>query len=293
MEGKGGGKGGKGGKDKGKGHHGGHFEMMPPPHYDMGGYGGFGKGDYGKGDFGKGDYGKGYGGMPMMDYSGMANPFGGKGPMMEHYGGKGDPFGGKGPMMQYGGKGGLPGPQAFIGQKLEGRILSHKDPWGWISCPLFGGDLFAHSEDMKFPGDAFPPVGSQVFFTPGTDNKGRMRALQISTGGKGGGGGGGGGKKRKADNGAPKERAGEADFEQLEGSVIEGEVSSWKSPWGWIKSESFAGDLFAHKEDVQSGEDLAPGSQVFFMVARDQKSGRWRARQINDGEGGGEKRQRK
>merc|ERR1712194_628931 len=93
-------------------------------------------------------------------------------------------------------------------------------------------------------------------------------------------GGGKGSSKRKA--GAPaKERPGEADFELLEGSVIEGECSSWKEAWGWIQSPSYAGDLFAHIEDVLSGEALASGQKVFFTVARDHKSGRWRAREIS------------
>jgi len=273
---------GKGGKGKG----GMDMQMMPMHHGDR--RGGYGKGPepmmqgrHMKGDMGmKGGFGGCYGGGygppgygPHDGYGGC----GGGGFMGGHPGDFGPAFHG-GPPPGFGGKGGMPGPQAFIGQQLEGRVAMWKELWGWISCPLFGGDIFAHKEDLKGGGDA-PAKDTRVFFIPGTDNKGRMRALQISTGGKGGSGGGSG-SKRKAES---KPRAGEADFEQLEGSVIEGEVASWRSPWGWIKSPNFAGDLFAHKEDVLSGEELTPGQQVSFLVARDHKSSRWRAREINNG----------
>merc|ERR1719201_2839107 len=191
------------------------------------------------------------------------------------------------PLPGYGGKGGLPGPQAFIGQQLEGQVVTWKELWGWISCPMFGGDIFAHKEDLK--GGETPAPGTSVIFVPGTDNKGRMRALQIAVRGGRGGHKGGGGNKRKDER---AERPGEADFEQLEGSIIEGEVASWREPWGWVKSPSFRGDLFAHKEDVLTGEELTPGQQVSFMVARDHKSNRWRARQI-EATGPPVKRQRK
>jgi len=191
------------------------------------------------------------------------------------------------PPVDYGGKGGLPGPQAFIGQVLEGTVLQWKDFWGWISCPLFGGDLFAHKDDLK-NGQA-PPPGTRVTFTPGTDNKGRMRALMIyNKGGHSGGasrggdfrGGASGGAKRKAGKADSKPREGEAEFEQLEGQLIDGEVSHWKSPWGWIRSDHFPGEIFAHIEEVEGREDLTVGQQVMFEVARDAKSGRWRAMRI-------------
>merc|ERR1719230_2267006 len=107
-----------------------------------------------------------------------------------------------------------------------------------------------------------------------------MRALQIQVVG-----GAAGVMKRKAAS-ANEPRPGEADFEQLQGTMLEGEVTSWKSAWGWIQSSNYTGDLFAHKEDVVSGEELSVGQHVTFTVARDEKSGRWRAKQISTEMGG-------
>lgn len=255
------------------------------------------------------------GGMPMA----QPVPMMGKGqahmamsPMMAS-GGKGwdsKGYGKAAPSASMGGKGGGGvGPQAYIGQRLEGQVTTWKDKMGWISCHLFEGDLFAHVEDLQGP---IPAVGSSVSFTPGTNREGKMRALMIAPSGGGyasaggaypgygkgaalaggcgyagygagaafaGGAGKGVVRKRPAEN-AP--RPGEDDFQQLEGLVVEGEVSMWREAWGWISSFSFKGDLFAHKEDILSGEDLYPGQHVFFMVSRDHKSARWRATQIND-----------
>merc|ERR1719146_531942 len=102
-------------------------------------------------------HGAGYGhGPPAM---GMGHHMMQPGPDM-YYGGKGGPaYGAYGPPPQfggpapgYGGKGGLPGPQAFIGQQLEGHVVSWKDMWGFIASPIFGGDIFAHKDDLKGSG---------------------------------------------------------------------------------------------------------------------------------------------
>jgi len=185
-----------------------------------------------------------------------------------HFGGKGGCAFGNAMPFPMGGKGGLPGPQAFIGQRLDGQVTMWKENWGWISCPHFGGDIFSHAEDVQ--GGATPAIGSRCQFIPGTDNKGRMRALQIRLMGAGGKGSSQGVKRQR-----PQE-----DLGGYEGSVIEGEVKNWKSPWGWIGSPQFQSDIFAHKEDVVTGEELTPGMVVQFLVARDAKSGRWRAKQI-------------
>jgi len=215
------------------------------------------KGGYGcKGDFGKGAYG-------------CKGDFGCKG----GYGFKGGYGMGMGmmPMMYKGGKGcwkgGPPSPQQFVGQQLNGIVSSWKDQWGWISSPLMVGDVFAHSEDLDSGKQL--SVGEHVVFTVGYDAKGRVRAKQIH-------GGNMPGKKRKK-GGDDSERKG---FEGHEGEVLEGEVASWKSPWGWIKCQEYQGDLFAHKEDIATGEDLAVGQPVTFTVGRDEKSGRWRAVEI-------------
>merc|ERR1719433_770860 len=158
-------------------------------------------------------------------------------------------------------KGAVAGPAGFVGQRLNGLVASWKDAWGWISNPLFGTDIFAHSEDVTEGTDL--AIGSPVVFTVGKDVKGRIRARQIEPPG-GGAGGGTSAQKRKELHGR-------------EGEALEGEVISWKSPWGWIRASGIEGDLFAHLQDVPSGEELTVGQTVSFLVGRDQKTQRYRA----------------
>lgn len=169
-------------------------------------------------------------------------------------------------------KGAITGPAGFMGQRLNGLVASWKDAWGWISNPLFGTDIFAHSEDLAEGTNT--EIGSPVVFTVGKDVKGRIRARQIEPPGGGLGDGGMGAQKRK-------------ELQGYEGQALEGMVVSWKSPWGWIRAEGIDGDLFAHLQDVPSGEELAVGQTVSFVVGRDQKSQRYRAVQIVASSSGG------
>merc|ERR1712176_58389 len=131
---------------------------------------------------------------------------------------------------------------------------------------------------------AVPVVGSPVLFTIGSDNKGRLRARMMQVGRLPPSNGGFMKKRKVCDFGSIQDSP--KGFEPFDGQVLEGEVASWKSPWGWIRAPGFGGgDLFAHKEDVESGEELDEGQHVTFTVGRDPKSGRWRALQICTGEG--------
>merc|ERR1712194_98180 len=121
------------------------------------------------------------------------------------------------------------------------------------------------SED--FSGAAPPAPGTEVTFTVGTNNKGKLRALMIQERG---------GAKRRRVEVAPRPEKDNSALEEAEGSTFEGEALSWKSPWGWVRVEGM-GDLFAHKEDVNTGDDLAPGAVVQFVVGRDPKKDRFRA----------------
>lgn len=158
-------------------------------------------------------------------------------------------------------KGTVAGPAGFVGQRLNGLVASWKDAWGWISNPLFGTDIFAHSEDVAEGTEL--AIGSPVVFTVGKDVKGRIRARQIEPPG-GGAGDGTSAQKRK-------------ELQGREGQALEGVVISWKSPWGWIRASGIEGDLFAHLGDVPSGEELTVGQTVSFVVGRDQKTQRYRA----------------
>lgn len=171
------------------------------------------------------------------------------------------------------------GHSRFMGERLPGEVTSWKGQWGWVDSPEFGGcgELFAHEQEVM---GKLPQVGSKVFFTVGTDSKGRMRALDISVGGGGRGGAAGGGSKplkRKAQN-IEKDTS---QFEGLEGATLDGQIVSFRDKWGWINSPEFDGDIFGHMEDVVDGSVLSAGQQVTFTLGRDAKSGRWRGMEIS------------
>lgn len=248
---------------------------------DWSGKGFMGKGFDAKGYDGKGFDGRGFGGNVFqglgMGYDGSGKGFSSIGFGSASCSGKGA---GKDVAMKGAGKG-YPvasGPTAFVGQTLTGTFASWKEQWGWISCPMFMGDIFAHSEDLKGTDGAVPFVGQTANFTVGTDNKGRIRALQIRPSGADAGR-----RKRKAAEAASESEARRGEYEEFDGRVLEGEVRSWRDPWGWIAVPGFECDVFAHKENVVSGGELAVGQAVLFFVGRDPKSGRWRATQIQDG----------
>lgn len=174
---------------------------------------------------------------------------------------------------------------------LTDQLGSWRDQWGWVSSPLFAGDIFAHAEDLT-TGPTLPTLGAHVLFTVGQDKKGRVRALNIELGRLPPGASSApnpGAYKRKLDMisatgdtvagaGYGAGGAGKG-FEAVEGVQLQGVVASWRSPWGWVSCEGFGGDLFAHSEDIDGGGELSVGEPVSFVVGRDVKS-RWRARQI-------------
>merc|ERR1712039_673876 len=117
----------------------------------------------------------------------------------------------------------------------------------------------------------------------GWDGKGGADGKGGGYDGKGDGKGGGKDKKKggKGDwNKGPSAPPDHEAFERLSGLPCEGQVRTWKEPWGFITSHLFQGDLFAHKEQVADRQDLEAGQAVSFFIGRDEKSGRWRAQQI-------------
>merc|ERR1711977_408030 len=98
-------------------------------------------------------------------------------------------------------------------------------------------------------------LGMRVKFIVGLDKKQRLRALKITPSkSKRGGGGVGPNKRRKVEK-----REGEKSLDEVEGLTLDGEVISWKSPWGWVRGEGFEEDVFAHKDDVATGQELKVG----------------------------------
>merc|ERR1712216_577405 len=126
---------------------------------------------------------------------------------------------------------------------------SWKGAWGWVNSSRFGGvgELFAHQDDVM--GHALKQ-GDKVQFTVGLDNKGRMRALEI---GAAKGNVPAKGIKRKVEKDTTA-------FGEYLGAALEGEVVSFRPPWGWIRSETFSGgDIFAHVDDLLGGGVLTAG----------------------------------
>merc|ERR1740123_1263887 len=210
----------------------------------------------------------------MMQNQGMMGMMGGKGGMGMGCG-QGCMMGGKGGMMGNMGTSGRQA-EAFLGQRMEGIVSSWKGQWGWVSCPMFTGAVFAHGEDVV--GGMMPAQGAGVVFTIGKNMKGQVRAQMLQVGSMPPGGCMQmQAVKRKA------EGLGGADkgFETVEGQQMQGAVTSWKNGWGWVSCEGFSGDLFAHAGDVQGGGELSVGELVAFVVGRDEKRAtRWRAGQI-------------
>lgn len=73
-------------------------------------------------------------------------------------------------------------------------------------------------------------------------------------------------------------------MEAAEGQVLEGDVTKWneQSAFGWIQAQGLDKEVFAHKEEVLTGQDLSVNQHLYFTLGRDAKSGRWRARGIAD-----------
>lgn len=197
--------------------------------------------------------------------------------------GAGDGFGGGSPA---GGAIWEEGQSALSGP-MEGTLRSWRDPWGFIVCPeQFEGDLFVHRDAFTEP----PPAGAQltgagVQFMRAVDARGRphaeqVRVLHVPT------------PEMKEVPGlgalgaAPRPALGdlaalEPKFAILAGQQLVGQVRSWKNEWGFVVSpESFEGDLFCHKENLEDGaEAMAPGARVTFHVAADAR-GRATALQV-------------
>merc|ERR1712187_1040433 len=142
----------------------------------------------------------------------------------------------------------------FDGQQMEGEVTSFKGQWGWVACPSFSSDLFAHADDLA-PGLKSLKVGDTVSFVVGQKDDGKWRALDINVTGEAPR------KKQKVGKTTPEINKG---FDKVEGQVLKGTVASWKGKWGWISAgEEFDGDLFAHTTDVTDGE-LSEGLEVSF-----------------------------
>jgi cold shock CspA family protein len=156
--------------------------------------------------------------------------------------------------------------QRLVGTPLRGEIRSWKGDWGFVICPAkFHGDVFVHKDNLQLVDT--PVAGQKVSFTIGSDQRGRMTAVEVTE-----------------PNASPE------DF--LGSDALDGQVRSWKKEWGFIVSDNFDGDLFCHQDGLhlevleQLGDNLekeAPGRIVTFEVGMD-KRGRICAQKVVFGE---------
>mmetsp|Transcript_48411 Transcript_48411/g.144584 ORF Transcript_48411/g.144584 Transcript_48411/m.144584 type:complete len:592 (-) Transcript_48411:49-1824(-) len=173
------------------------------------------------------------------------------------------------------------------GEVLTGMLRSWKEAWGFIVAPdRFEGDLFVHKEAFvgEIPGPS--SVGRPVQFQRATDQRGRTHAAQVSFIGA-----------APAAIMAPQMALVQADpftgriegvpatavaqalpvqttnkYDHCMGITLTGSCRSWKGEWGFVVSESFEGDLFAHKMNIQNGAEwLTPGVALSFEVAGDSR----------------------
>ncbi|CAE8715519.1 unnamed protein product [Polarella glacialis] len=145
------------------------------------------------------------------------------------------------------------------GEVLQGQIRSWKEDWGFIVAPEhFDGDLFVHKGSLQ---DA-EALTSGVFvdFEVGTDTKGRRTAFNVRVASE------------------PQDWVGT-------GTRLQGQIRSWKHPWGFLVSPgSFVGDLFYHMGQLTlplSPEMIQPGFQVSFVIEEDKVKGRATAKDIH------------
>lgn len=68
---------------------------------------------------------------------------------------------------------------AGSGGTFVGTLRSWREPWGFITCPDFEGDLFAHREQILGSVPLGDLTGASVQFERGADEKGRKRAARI------------------------------------------------------------------------------------------------------------------
>jgi len=145
-------------------------------------------------------------------------------------------------------------PHDCIGQRLRGYVRRCAERWGFLNCPQFDGDLFVHRDNLLLvPGQAVegqPPLrtGQAVTFDVAEDDRRRAVARQITT--------------------QALPRSGD----MIGHGRLHGTIRSFQGAWGFIVSESFAGDLFVHRDSFNIKDpQVQEGMIVAFEVERDQR----------------------
>lgn len=162
-------------------------------------------------------------------------------------------------------------------QRLVGTVRSWKSDWGFLICPeAFQGDVFCHKDNLDKSIRGQICEGMEVEFDRGPDEKGRMTAFNVTATGSMGIHQFYGSFPQVANQAAAagssvsNGAAGPGGMERFVGCMgfrLYGTVRSWKEAWGFIVSDSFEGDLFAHNEQLDGNScPMFEGAQVSFEV---------------------------
>eukprot|EP00401_Gymnodinium_catenatum_P075630 CAMPEP_0117575946 /NCGR_PEP_ID=MMETSP0784-20121206/62509_1 /TAXON_ID=39447 /ORGANISM="" /LENGTH=565 /DNA_ID=CAMNT_0005375113 /DNA_START=1 /DNA_END=1695 /DNA_ORIENTATION=+ len=130
--------------------------------------------------------------------------------------------------------------------RLNGHFRSFKGDWGFIRCPDFEGDLFAHRDNLQ---SAFEPVpGTEVSFSIEADKRGRATAVEIEYIGFEAPEIAAAPEVAEPKADAPRESPAEA---LVGAGSLPGIIRSWKGKWGFIICPTlFEGDVFCHRDHV-------------------------------------------
>eukprot|EP00929_Paragymnodinium_shiwhaense_P119171 TRINITY_DN9104_c0_g1_i1.p1 TRINITY_DN9104_c0_g1~~TRINITY_DN9104_c0_g1_i1.p1 ORF type:complete len:552 (+),score=114.01 TRINITY_DN9104_c0_g1_i1:93-1748(+) len=185
----------------------------------------------------------------------------------------------------------LPSPDQLLGATVIGNVRSFRDNWGFVTSPMFDGDVFVGLKDNRhLPGLA---EGEQVQFTIGVQQNGKCVALNVTVlpgGGAVGGpitplvggriaaaGGRDRSRSRRRGRGGRRGGGGSRDLSQMVGSEQTGWIKSFKAGWGFVNSDAFDGDLFiGMKDNGHLGQEPNQGDRVSFTVGQ-QKNGKLQA----------------
>lgn len=170
------------------------------------------------------------------------------------------------PSGQYGAYGQSPGHDLdrLQGMRCHGQVRKFKGAFGFVTSDMFAGDLFIGTRSN--PDLPVLQPGDQIEFTvqaaPGKSQAG-FEAVHVVLGSNGGGGSGGTRNRSRSPKGQGSKDAG-----QFVGQMLTGWIRTFKSPWGFVNSDIFQGDLFVGtKSNPNLPSQIEDNQPVQFEVA--------------------------
>jgi cold shock CspA family protein len=157
---------------------------------------------------------------------------------------------------------------------FEGTVKSWRDQWGFIVSPQVEGDVFCH-QDVTV--NRMPlTTGDAVRFRVAPDKKGRRCASDVELiDSYSAGPAPAESSYKAARHPAASTQRGAAgdgpDPRDLIGETVYASFRSWKNDWGFLVSDHWRGDLFAHKDALVSGFMPEVGMELMVTVGSDRK----------------------